>query len=362
MPSHRELSAAEEEEFEKGGGLKKKTLEDRAREGVAFYEFFDSKAEGEKIEDLVKTELGRETLSKIFSSYFFSMEVEGGERPKKNYANKIRSHIKCHILEEKKFDITDPALFPRAAKRWKSFMNTLAKEGRADTTHKEEIPSETLEKIYELLNNVKDALENRGVEDYIETYLSRIPTEFHIDLHRLLQYGAALVLNFYEVRRGVENLDELKASVFKVIEDQNFVFKYIKKVLSEQDKNHPGGTNVRCNGVIPFMVVEGSDENQFNPGCFFQFYLSFLPLAATKDHLDGGWLFPRPRKHGQGSLNIHKEGEMDLFEPNMKGNFGMGHCQMLNKNLQLDPGPCQGCCLPCVRLLGSLGVLIIKSG
>ena len=143
MPSHRELSAAEEEEFEKGGGLKKKTLEDRAREGVAFYEFFDSKAEGEKIEDLVKTELGRETLSKIFSSYFFSMEVEGGERPKKNYANKIRSHIKCHILEEKKFDITDPALFPRAAKRWKSFMNTLAKEGRADTTHKEEIPSET---------------------------------------------------------------------------------------------------------------------------------------------------------------------------------------------------------------------------
>ena len=83
MPSHRELSAAEEDEFEKGGGLKKKTLEDRAREGVAFYEFFDSKAEGEKIEDLVKTELGRETLSKIFSSYFSQWRWKGVRGPRR---------------------------------------------------------------------------------------------------------------------------------------------------------------------------------------------------------------------------------------------------------------------------------------
>ena len=318
MPSHRELSAQEEEEFDKGGGLKKKTLEDRAREGAAFQEFFTDKSDGDKLEDLIKTEQGREKISKIFTSYFFSMEVEGGERPKKNYACKIRSHLKCFLLEELKFDITDPALFPRAAKRWKSFMNTLAKEGRGDTTHKEEIPSETLQKIYELLNNVKDALENRGVEDYTETFLARIPTQYHSQLHRLLQYGAALVLNFYEVRRGVENLDELKARSFQVIEDQNFVFKYIKKVVSEADKNHSGGTNVRCNGVIPFMEVENTDEEKFNPGEFFQFYLSFLSAEATKDHLVGGWLFPRPRKHGQSNLNIHKEGEMGLFEPNMK--------------------------------------------
>ena len=172
-------------------------------------------------------------------------------------------------------------------------MNILAKEGRGDTTHKEEIPAETLEKIYELLWNIKEALENRGVEDYIETYFAKIPAEFHSQLHRLLQYGAGLILNFYEVRQGVENLDELKAIVFKVIEDQNLVLKYIKKVVSEADKNHPGGTNVRCNGVIPFMVVENSDESLFNPGEFFQFYLSFLPSKATKDHLDGGWLFPR---------------------------------------------------------------------
>ena len=69
------------------------------------------------MEDILKTELGREIISWILSSYFLSMEVESGERPKRKYACKIRSHIKCHILEEKKFDITDPALFSRAAKR-----------------------------------------------------------------------------------------------------------------------------------------------------------------------------------------------------------------------------------------------------
>ena len=67
--------------------------------------------------------------------------------------------------------------------------------------------------------------------------------------------SAALVLVFYEVRRGKENLDELKVLAMKVIEDKNYIFKYIKNVLSETDKNHPGGTIVRCNGVIPFMEV-----------------------------------------------------------------------------------------------------------
>lgn len=60
--------------------------------------------------------------------------------------------------------------------------------------------------------------------------------------------SAALVLVFYEVRRGKENLDELKVLAMKVIEDENYIFKYINNVLSETDKNHPGGTIVRCNG------------------------------------------------------------------------------------------------------------------
>ena len=243
------------------------------------------------------------------------MEVVSGDRPKKNYASKLRTSIKMQILSDYRFDITDPILFPNAAKRWKSFVDKLVEEGRGETTHKEEIPAVTLEKIYELLWNVKLVIENRGEEDYVEKYLAKIPPQFHSHLHRLLQWGAAMVLNFYEVRRGSENLDELKASSFKVFEDDNYHFKYIKKTVSESDKNHPQGTNVRCNGVIPYMVIDG----YFNPGEFFNFYLSFLPSQSSKDGSEGGWLFPRPRKQGQGLLNIHEKDEKRLYEQNMKG-------------------------------------------
>ena len=315
MPTNVELSPEEEEMFEKGGGLKKRTLVDRAREGGAFYEYFEEKADGDKIEDLAKNEDGREKINKIFSSYFWSMQVESGQRPKKNYASKLKTSIKMQMIQDYKVDITDEKLFPQFARRWKSFVDKLAEEGRADTTHKEEIPATTLEKIYELLWNVKEALENRGHADYEEKFLSKIPAIYHDKLHKVLQWGAALVLVFYEVRRGKENLDELKASSMKVKEDENFVFKYIKNILSETDKNHPGGTNVRCNGVIPFLEVNGS----WNPGLFFEFYLKFLPTNPTKENMKGDWLFPRPRKHGTALLNIHKAGQMELYEPNMKG-------------------------------------------
>ena len=219
MPTNVELSPEEEEQFEKGGGLKKRTLEDRAREVGAFYSYFDGKADGEKIEDLIKNEDGREEFSKIFSSYFRSMKVESGQRPKKNYASILKTSIKMQMIEDYKVDITDEKLFPQFTKRWKSFLDKLAEEGRADTTHKEEIP----EKIYELLWNVKEALENRGAEDYEAKYLSKIPATHHDQLNKVLQWGAALVLVFYEVWHGKENLDQLKASSMKVMEDKNYL-------------------------------------------------------------------------------------------------------------------------------------------
>ena len=317
MPSNRNMSAEEEEKFEEGGGLKKRTRDDRLRDSNAFYAYFKDKADGSSIQDCLEDEDGREKFSKIFSSYFWSMTVESGERPKKNYACKLKTAIKMKMVEDFKDDITDRNLFPNFARRWKSFVEKLAEEGRAETTHKEEIPATTLEKIYELLWNVKIALENRGDKDYVQTFLSKIRAMFHDQLHRVLQWGAVLVLVFYEVCRGKENLDELKAATIKVFEDDNFVFKYVKKVFSETDKNHPGGTNVRCNGVIPFLELDGG----WNPGAFFEFYLKFLSLEASKQNMEGGWLFPRPRKHSLNTLNIHKEGQMALFEPNMKGNI-----------------------------------------
>ena len=42
-----------------------------------------------------------------------------------------------------------------------------------------------------------------------------------------------MILNFYEVRRGSEDLDELKESSFKVFKDNNYEFQYLKQILSE---------------------------------------------------------------------------------------------------------------------------------
>ena len=76
-------------------------------------------------------------ISKIFSNYSYTMRVEGGAMPKKNYAAKLRTSIKIQIIDDIQFDITVQVLFPKYAKRWKSFVDKLVKEGRGDTTNKE---------------------------------------------------------------------------------------------------------------------------------------------------------------------------------------------------------------------------------
>ena len=38
----------------------------------------------------------------------------------------------------------------------------------------------------------------RGAEDYAAKFLSKIPAIYHDKLHKVMQWGAALVLVFYE--------------------------------------------------------------------------------------------------------------------------------------------------------------------
>ena len=47
------------------------------------------------------------------------MTVDGGDRPKKGYATKIRSSIRAKILEEYTVNVSNPDLFPGFAKMWK---------------------------------------------------------------------------------------------------------------------------------------------------------------------------------------------------------------------------------------------------
>ena len=110
-----------------------------------------------------------------------------------------------------------------------------------------------------------------------------------------MMFGATMIVIFYEVRRGQEGLEHLKLLDFQMVEDGTFEFKYLKKFRSETDKNHASrGTNVACSGVIPFVdIILDDGITVFNPGEFFAFYRSLVPIGSTKEGCAGGFLFHR---------------------------------------------------------------------
>ena len=72
MPSNYELTQDEEQEFEKGGGLKPQTMRDRQQ----FFEEYRQYAE-EKLGKTIPDQFAEdpEILSRNFSNYFWSMQV-----------------------------------------------------------------------------------------------------------------------------------------------------------------------------------------------------------------------------------------------------------------------------------------------
>ena len=163
--------------------------------------------------------------------FFFSLRVtanDGVEKlPKKGYAGKIRSNLKCAILDKYRVDIQDALIFPNASKKWKSFVNQLVVNNRSEVEHHEEIDPITMACITELIVDAMDALVARGTASYMENF-TKIPIGWHGRLNYILQYGAQFILTLYEVRRGKEGLELLKNSDFVTFEDSVFDFKYIR--------------------------------------------------------------------------------------------------------------------------------------
>ena len=319
MPKNVEVAAEDIERLEEGGGLAKTTLKDRERHYRTFLEFLSKETGGDgNLEDMLKSEEGRDELSNVIGRFFFTMRVDatddGQEKlPKRKYAEKVRSSVKCSIQSLYRVDITDPCLFPQAAKRWKAFMAELVDKNRAETKHHEEVDPVTVKKIYDLLGNVKIAAEARGREDF-DDKLEKVPWKLRNKLHYVLQWGAELVLEMYEVRRGGENMENLKKKYFQIIEDNIYDFKYIRKVVSEKEKNAAGGSNSACHGVIPFLDMSSG----YNPGEYMEFYMSLLPDESTKEGLEGGFLFPKPRQPSR-KFNM-QDPDQKMYEPNQKGN------------------------------------------
>ena len=155
----------------------------------------------------------------------------------------------------------------------------------------------------------------------------------------------------FEVRRGCENLRELKKADFKEVSDETWNFRCIKKVCKifwnrpyllhlifllghiwARQKSQErlvitmgsyfqnwqflvySGTNRNETGVIPFLQIT---EN-FNPGEIFAEYLRYIPECGTLTGKPGGFLFPMVRESCKG-FDVHNKNTMVLFQPNMPG-------------------------------------------
>ena len=197
-------------------------------------------------------------------------------------------------------------MFPLSAQRWKSYASELADEGLADTTHYGEVDPYTMEAIFTLLNDTAAALKNRGTPEY-DSLLNKIPVHWRNKLNYILQYGAEFAAQMFGVRRGQENMRDLKKADFQILEDHIKDFKYIKQISSEKDKNHKLGTHASLNGCIPYVQFA-----KWNPGEYFEQYLSYLPEEGT------GLLFPKSRQPSN-TFSLHDPETMVLYSSKMPG-------------------------------------------
>ena len=209
MPTHIVIDDEDLERLEEFGGLEAETVKTRETNYNWFVKYVES--DGFQLEELFSSEDGRDKFCDLFSCFFFSLRVkskdDGTEKlPKKAYAEKIKSNIKIKIGDEHKVDVYDPVLFPTLSNKWKAFVAELVKKRRAEVEHHEEVDPITMESIFVLLANVKEAIEKRGTKEY-EDILSRIPADYHEKLNYLLMWGAQLILTLYEVRRGGEEIE-----------------------------------------------------------------------------------------------------------------------------------------------------------
>ena len=133
------------------------------------------------------------------------------------YAEGIRSHIKNQIIKDFNIDISNMENFPNTESNWKKYTVKLTQEGKAFTKHKEEIPPNTIDKIYMLLVRVQSALENRHSDNYVEEYLAKIPTDLHNKLPRVMMFGGCFLVIFFEVRRGQEEFAKIHSTFFYIL-------------------------------------------------------------------------------------------------------------------------------------------------
>ena len=211
-------------------------------------------------------------MNKCLSKFYVSARKQDGSFYKKTSLLSIRAAIDRHLKaapHNKRFSISDQALFSEANKTLSSYLKHLAREGKiATTVHKVPLTADTVKKLYE-----------RGE-------LADVSTESP----RALLQTAWFVISMYFGKRGRENQSSLNKSMLRLITTPDGQ-EYFELNRSEPGsvlatKNHTGGLDGSEDHSDGKIFAQPSSKKC--PVAILKLYLSHL-----NPNIDA--LFQRPR-------------------------------------------------------------------
>ena len=140
-------------------------------------------------------------------------------RPKANYFNFIRSCLKTELSEMSGFDLGNKADFPKLNKATNSILSRIKEAGRAETSHHEALPDETMYCIMRLCGTLQQVLEARLAKNkakYDEA-LSMVPVEYWDNYNELLRICIQFLITLLDIRRGNEGIELLTKDHFEIV-------------------------------------------------------------------------------------------------------------------------------------------------
>ena len=153
MPTNRDLTDKDRDIFSGGAGTTADTKSKKITSYKSFVQYVFQKEEivcdvynlsEAQLEEVVENYLSSTSdyeIGRHFIEYFQTMQVAKREkkedgsftvtqcRPKKKYAEALKSHIKMSFLERHKLDLSDMSRFPEERSNWSGFLKVLKSEG-----------------------------------------------------------------------------------------------------------------------------------------------------------------------------------------------------------------------------------------
>ena len=120
------------------------------------------------------------------------------------------------------YDFNNKSIFKGLSNASSGISRNIKKDGRAEITHHERIPDDTLKAIFDLGYKVQKVMEARLEKDE-EKYkdaLKLLPKDYQDDYHKLLSMIVMFILMLYDCRRGQEKIQDLTVKHYKLCEEQ----------------------------------------------------------------------------------------------------------------------------------------------